>query len=98
MTDSIDLAELLQQIIPEWVDDAACGQIDGDLWFPEGSGTSIKAVKEICESCPVKKMCLEYAVNGHINHGIWGGASPRTRVLIRKARGIAELPEEDFDD
>lgn len=100
-----DLATMLQEWVPEWVDDAVCGQVDGDLFFPEGRGGSVQAVKMLCDgdpnhnrpACPVREMCLEYAVSNHINHGIWGGTSPRTRVAIRKARGIAEL-EEDYDD
>ena len=30
--------------------------------------------QRICAECPVSPSCLEYALEHHIDHGVWGGA------------------------
>jgi len=29
----------------------------------------------LCDFCPVKALCAEYAITAHESHGIWGGTS-----------------------
>lgn len=69
----------------DWMKDAACTTSSPDLWFPEvGNSIEIRNVKAICKACPVKDVCLEYALDNRVEHGIWGGLSAYERkVLLR---------------
>jgi WhiB family redox-sensing transcriptional regulator len=73
-------------VMPEpWVQDAACAQVDPDLFFPEGRGHHAPEAKAICSRCPVKKPCLAYALRNNEEHGVWGGASAHERIQLRPA-------------
>lgn len=73
-----------------------------DLYFPEaGDGRSqalARQAKQLCVSCRVRGLCLEYALDANEEHGVWGGASPVERKLMRRTRkgdhGPAEQPEQ----
>lgn len=70
----------------DWVLDALCAQTDPEAFFPEGKGGSTNAAKQLCARCPVRALCLQYALDTHIMHGVWGGVSPRDRArLLREA-------------
>lgn len=71
-----------------WQDQAACLGMDPDLFFPE-RGASTRDAKSICNSCPVRVDCLEYALANGEKFGIWGGMSERERRRIRRMRAIA---------
>ena len=66
-----------------WMDDAACAEVGGDLWFPEKGGAT-KDAKTICAACPVREECLAYAIRNDEEHGIWGGVSRMERRRMRK--------------
>lgn len=52
----------------------------------------MRSALEVCNVCPVQMECLNYALNHNLNHGIWGGASERERVRIRRGRkALADL-------
>jgi WhiB family redox-sensing transcriptional regulator len=68
------------------MDDALCAEIGTDVFFPD-HGESRWPAKRICDLCPVKRECGEYAVALNINHGVWGGLTPQDRRRIRKLRG-----------
>ena len=77
-------------MIPAWMDDALCAQVDPDLWFPERGGPGSPA-KRICARCPVREQCLDE--NLMETHGFWGGMSERERRAERRRREIkAERP------
>jgi WhiB family transcriptional regulator, redox-sensing transcriptional regulator len=79
----VDAAEL------NWMDQARCGEIGGDEWFPEKGGSTAQA-KAICRACEVRAECLEYALEHHEHWGIWGGLSgPQRRRLQRRSEGRA---------
>lgn len=63
-------------LIPAFMEHGACIGRDPELWFKQGPGT---AAKKICAGCPVREECLEYAVRGRIEDGIWGGLGERAR-------------------
>ena len=67
----------------EWMQTGACREEDPDLFFPERGG-DFAAPKEVCARCDVKDECLAYAMDNHIQFGIWGGTSEHER---RKLRG-----------
>jgi len=36
--------------------------------------------QRICATCPVASQCLEYALENHVDHGIWGAAQNESVV------------------
>lgn len=68
-----------------WQSEALCAQVDPELFHPELGGTAAIA-KRICLGCPVRRDCLEYALEHGENHGVWGATSPDQRRAIRRAR------------
>ena len=67
-----------------WMGDAQCAQTDPELFFPEKGGKPASA-KRICETCPVKTDCLEYALE-HQESGVWAGTTENDRRKIRRQR------------
>ena len=49
--------------------------------------------KSFCARCPVRDVCLEYALASREAHGIWGGLNEmeRRRLLRERARAPAEI-------
>lgn len=40
---------------------------------------AIKVAKSLCAECPIRRDCLEYAVEAQEEWGIWGGLTSRER-------------------
>ena len=92
-------------LIP-WREQAACRDVDPDVFFPAGvEGGRPRAGEEllppvewrtpiaVCADCPVRSACLDYALR-HEDQGVWGGTTPRQRERMRRALGIQlELPQ-----
>lgn len=55
--------------------DAACGDEDPELFFPEKNETAKgnKAIM-ICFSCPVRRECEDYRERTGTEYGIWAGS------------------------
>jgi WhiB family redox-sensing transcriptional regulator len=70
-----------------WMDNGICRDHLPATFFPS-EGVGVEVAKRICATCPVVDTCLEYALENHIDHGVWGGTSERQRRRILKARGI----------
>lgn len=67
----------------EWVQFANCASTDPDLFVLEHGGSST-AAKRICAVCPVRKRCLQEALDTDEEFGIWGGLSRgERRRLVR---------------
>ncbi|WP_443029626.1 WhiB family transcriptional regulator [Spirillospora sp. NBC_01491] len=75
-----------------WQDAAACRGKDLVLFFGrEGERAAEREVRErkakkICEGCPVRTDCLDYAVSRPEKHGTWGGLDEDERVAERRRR------------
>ncbi len=69
----------------EWMEQGKCREVAPDTFFPSDGLGVIKA-QRICAKCPVQNACLEYALENHIDHGVWGGRSERERRRILRAR------------
>lgn len=72
-----------------WRDQAACGGMSTEAFFPEQPGRPgdpHRAAIEICATCPVRTECLEYALSNDERWGIWGGKTPRQRLRIAADR------------
>jgi WhiB family redox-sensing transcriptional regulator len=71
----------------EWRDRAACRGADTDLFFPEWAAGStsrdIEQAKLMCGYCPVRGLCLDWALDRGVAFGIWGGFTENERRAIR---------------
>ena len=85
-----------------WRDDAACGDSDPELFFPDGDTVSmrlqVKAAKAICRGCPVSATCLSWALASGQEFGIWGGLTEderrrlQRRLRLGRPGGLAAAP------
>lgn len=64
---------------------AACRDSDPELFFPEKGRTGGFIAKSICEDCPARRACLQFALDSGEEHGIWGGTTPNERKRLRRA-------------
>jgi len=71
----------------EWMADGNCSDIPPATFFPN-DGVGVDAAPKICQDCPVKSPCLEYALLNRIDHGVWGGTSERERRRILRQRRL----------
>ncbi|SBU92085.1 WhiB family transcriptional regulator, redox-sensing transcriptional regulator [Streptomyces sp. Ncost-T6T-1] len=68
-----------------WQADAVCrsteyNAVDPDIFFPEPDETNkIAAAKSLCGQCPVRRTCLDAALEGGDTDGIRGGLTEEER-------------------
>jgi WhiB family redox-sensing transcriptional regulator len=67
----------------EWERDAACRGYPEDLWFSELSADTRRAVA-ICDTCPVRRPCLDDAMVRNEVWGVWGGTTQADRAALRR--------------
>jgi len=79
-----------------WRDDAACLDVDPDLFFPIGTTgpalDQIDEAKRICLACPVRNQCLAWALDLEAASGIWGGTTDDERRAMREAAARHRSP------
>lgn len=73
--------ELVKAIINN--EGVECEQLP-EFFFPQRDAMNqieleINVAKTVCAECPVKNLCLEYAVIAKEPYGIWGGTTPEER-------------------
>lgn len=71
-----------------------------DVFFPDEEPLTVRRGAEaimICESCPARLDCLEFALRNGEWHGIWGGLTPAHRHR-RGERVLAMLKRERDGD
>lgn len=77
---------------PEWTAEGRCRGMDPQVFFPS-DGLGVQAATAICQDCPVREPCLEYALVNRIQHGVFGGESERSRErILRQRRRQAATP------
>jgi WhiB family redox-sensing transcriptional regulator len=77
---------------------ASCAdpQFDPEWWHPVEVGGSTawsytfdaKRARSVCQSCPVKQECLDYALQYFELAGIWGGLDRKERHAIQVAKNM----------
>jgi hypothetical protein len=73
-------ARYLNSRRPPFFFKGACNAIGLETFFPgQGKSSLVKKAISICETCPVKKECFDYAYDERIEFGIWGGATADQR-------------------
>jgi WhiB family redox-sensing transcriptional regulator len=77
-------AAALSPTAADWRARAACRRpgVDPELFFPV-KGASARPAKRVCQRCPVRAECLEFALATRQEHGVWGGLSERERRRLR---------------
>jgi WhiB family redox-sensing transcriptional regulator len=73
----------------DWRAEAACVPYAGEVDFFPTRGESAGAAKAVCATCPVRRECLEYALQWEHLCGVWGGLSERERRQLRRRRSRA---------
>ena len=61
--------------------DRACAGEDPAIFFPEQGGPAYPA-KAICNRCPHRQACLDWALDTGQAFGVWGGTSPDERARM----------------
>jgi WhiB family transcriptional regulator, redox-sensing transcriptional regulator len=76
----------------EWLDHAACRGADPELFFPatdtSAARAQVEAAKKVCRRCPVRGICLSWAVDSEQEAGIWGGTTEVERRRLRRRYGV----------
>lgn len=70
----------------DWADDAACRDMDPEIFFGHGDAMTVEETdraKAICAECPAREACLDYAVRTNQQWGIWGGTTRGARMRLR---------------
>jgi WhiB family redox-sensing transcriptional regulator len=71
----------------DWRSAAACRGCDPELFFPVSSTgpnfeQQVTEAKAVCDRCPVRAKCLDFALRTGQTHGVWGGMSEQERHLL----------------
>lgn len=80
-----------------WQDKANCRGVDTNLFYLE-QGVSkenerkLDIILPLCNTCPVKGKCLSFAITNQIEHGVWGGLTPRERKYASRTRVQNRVP------
>lgn len=65
--------------------------MDAELFIPSAKRNNYSQARAVCEPCPVRGPCLEYATANQITLGLWGGHSPRERRPLTPSAGVGKL-------
>ena len=69
--------ELLRR--PAWMADALCREYPDVDFFADHAAEAL----DVCRRCAVAGDCLMFALDERLDHGIWGGTTPRERRRLR---------------
>ena len=74
---------------PAWRMRGACADDDSEAWFSEADTLKSRRAIRVCESCPVRQLCLAAALVFDEEFGVWGGltASQRRPFVARLEAG-----------
>jgi DNA-binding CsgD family transcriptional regulator len=100
-----EMADVFLDKHQPWRAQAACRGEERPVWLwfsARGDKPTQDKARRICEACPVRQECLEYAVSRGERVGMWGGKSANTYRLAqyRASKGFTrQCPVclEDFD-
>ena len=72
-----------------WLAAGNCRDLPANFFFPS-DGRGVLRARRICEDCPVRETCLEYALANHIERGVWGTSERERRRLARSRRKLQQ--------
>jgi len=77
----------------KWQESAACRNQDVSRFYPptgergEARRKREDQARQICQACPVRVECAQFALSIGEEHGIWGGMTGKERIsLLRRPR------------
>lgn len=71
----------------DWQEYAACKSVDSSLFYPDRETRgSAQAALSVCDGCPVREQCLDYALSFIDQFGVWGGKTEHERRRMRLQR------------
>ena len=74
---------------PRWEGTGACAGVDPELFFPlDEDGAGAAPARAVCAGCPVRVLCLDYALRTGMPAGVWGGLSTSEREALIRARHV----------
>lgn len=84
LRDLYNLPSLKETGDQSWREKARCKGLSVDLFFPKKKDIKTNHLlvansRLVCAGCPVRKECLQFAVDNVITHGMYGGVMPRDR-------------------
>lgn len=68
--------------IPNLTNASCADSATPELWFPHPADDRSAPVA-ICQTCPIRQACLDYAIDNKMD-GVWGG------VLLARGREVPE--------
>ena len=72
----------------DWRHEAACREVDPELFFPIGNSgpalLQIEEAKQVCHRCSVMDDCLRWAIDSGQDAGVWGGMSEDERRALKR--------------
>jgi WhiB family redox-sensing transcriptional regulator len=88
-------SNLTKNLVPRFVFESTplCSEVDPELFFPQESEVggviyskyvNVSAAKQVCDECPLRIQCLEYAMSSN-EIGIWGGTTEAQREGMKKS-------------
>lgn len=77
-----------------WTNDAACTDLDTNLFYPDGGETVDARAVATCRRCPVRPECQDWALR-HENEGYWAGMTPTARRRLRRSLGLTIADHQD---
>ena len=73
---------------PRWMARARCRGLGTPAFFGDRP-EEIAAARAVCELCPTRAECLEFALGDRSLQGIWAGTDEAERRKIRRQRRAA---------
>lgn len=91
----------LEDLYPEWQKRAHCKGTGLENYFgdeeaqPTMSIKQVRQASKLCDVCPVFRDCLEQAINGREEYGVWAGTSGRVRRKIFQMINAGDVTSEE---
>ncbi|WP_025273766.1 WhiB family transcriptional regulator [Haloglycomyces albus] len=79
----------------DWRHEAVCRDEDPELFFPIGDTgpalVQVEKAKAVCNRCPVREQCLQWALASGQDAGVWGGLSEVERRELKRRSSLQTL-------
>ena len=95
--DTTGAPDLRTLTFSRWKEQGVCASVEPELWFSEGPTTRTRTALRLCEDCPVRRLCLAYALVFREEFGVWGGLAVDDRRPL-EARLVHGAPLGDVLD